>query len=118
MTERSPNSNQVVINGAFAFDNVFMVNGVDVKRQPVRAPQNLFIEAAIQETQILSSGISAESGRFSGGVINAITKSGSNTFSGSCRLNFLIRRGAPSVGLNRYPRVTKRNNWITSRIDP
>src|SRR5262249_14911521 len=29
LTESSPNTGQVVINGAFAWDNVFMVNGVD-----------------------------------------------------------------------------------------
>ena len=38
---------------------------------------------------MLTSGISAEYGRFTGGVVNAITKSGGNTFSGSCRVNFL-----------------------------
>ena len=89
LTERSPNVGQVVINGAFAFDNVFMINGVDVNDNLFATPQNLFIEDAIQETQVLTSGISAEYGRFSGGVINAITKSGSNTFSGSYRLNLL-----------------------------
>jgi len=52
-------------------------------------PQNLFIEDAIEETQVLTSGISAEYGRFSGGVVNAITKSGGNNFSGSGRVNFL-----------------------------
>jgi len=89
LTENSPQAGQVVINGAFAFDNVFMVNGVDVNDNLFAQPQNLFIEDAIQETQILTSGISAEYGRFSGGVINAITKSGGNTFSGSGRVNFL-----------------------------
>jgi hypothetical protein len=79
---------QVVINGAFAFDNVFMVNGVDINDNLFAQPQNLFIEDAIQETQVLTSGISAEYGRFSGGVINAITKSGGNSFSGSWRVNF------------------------------
>jgi outer membrane receptor for ferrienterochelin and colicin len=42
----------------------------------------------IQETQVLTSGIGAEYGRFTGGVINAITKSGGNAFSGSFRTNF------------------------------
>ena len=42
----------------------------------------------IQETNILTGGISAEYGRFSGGVINMITKSGGNIFSGSFRENF------------------------------
>lgn len=89
LTERSPNAGQVVINGAFAWDNVFMVNGVDVNDNLFATPQNLFIEDAIEETQVLTSGISAEYGRFSGGVINAITKSGGNTFTGSYRLNLL-----------------------------
>ena len=48
---------------------------------------NLFIEDAIEETQVLTSGVSAEYGRFSGGVINTITKSGSNMFSGGFRTN-------------------------------
>jgi outer membrane receptor protein involved in Fe transport len=89
VTERSPNAGQLVINGAFAWDNVFMVNGVDVNDNLFASPQNLFIEDAIEETQVLTSGISAEYGRFSGGVINAITKSGGNRFSGSYRLNLL-----------------------------
>ncbi len=89
VTENSPSINQVVINGAFAFDNIFMINGVDVNDNLRAQPQNLYVEDAIQETQILTSGISAEYGRFTGGVINAVTKSGSNIFSGSYRLNFV-----------------------------
>ena len=87
VTENSPNANQVVINGAFAFDSAFLVNGIDVNDNVLAQPQSLFIEDAIEETQVLTSGISAEYGRFSGGVINAITKSGGNLFSGTGRLN-------------------------------
>jgi outer membrane receptor protein involved in Fe transport len=89
VTERSPNAGQIVINGAFAWDNVFMINGVDVNDNLFAQPQNLFIEDAIEETTVLTSGISAEYGRFSGGVVNAVTKSGGNSFSGSWRINFL-----------------------------
>src|SRR4051812_25807237 len=88
VNENGPNPQTVVINGAFSFDNVFMVNGVDINDNLFAQPQNLFIEDAIQETQVLTSGISAEFGRFTGGVINAITKSGGNLFSGSGRINF------------------------------
>src|SRR5215467_6656419 len=88
VNENSPNAGQVNINGAFAFDNIFMVNGVDINDNLFAQPQNLFIEDAIQETQVLTSGISAEYGRFSGGVVNAITKSGGDMFSGSARINF------------------------------
>ena len=89
VSENTPNGGQLAINGAFAFDNIFMVNGVDVNDNLFANPQNLFIEDAIEETQVLTSGISAEYGRFSGGVVNAITKSGGNRFSGSGRVNFL-----------------------------
>ena len=89
VNENSPSINQVVINGAFAFDNIFMINGVDVNDNLRAQPQNLYVEDAIQETQVLTSGISAEYGRFTGGVINAVTKSGSNIFSGSYRLNLV-----------------------------
>ena len=83
----APNSQQLNINGAFAYDNLFMINGIDVNDNLFGSPQNVFIEDAIQETQVLTSGISAEYGRFSGGVVNAITKSGGNRFTGSFRVN-------------------------------
>jgi hypothetical protein len=89
VTENSTNSRQMVVNGAMAFDNIFMINGVDVNDNLFAQPQNLFIEDAIEETQVLTAGISAEYGRFTGGVVNAITKSGGNIFSGSGRVNFV-----------------------------
>ncbi|HVB38455.1 MAG TPA: TonB-dependent receptor [Vicinamibacterales bacterium] len=87
LTTVTPNTGQVSINGAFGFDSVFMVDGVDVNDNLFGYPQTLFIEDAIQEVQTLTSGIPAEYGRFTGGVVNAITKSGGNIFSGSLRLN-------------------------------
>ncbi len=88
LTNNTPNAGQVTINGAFAYDNIFLIDGVDINDNLFAQANNLFIEDAIEETQVLTSGISAEYGRFSGGVINAITKSGGNTFSGSFRANF------------------------------
>jgi hypothetical protein len=78
---------QIIMGGAFGFDNVFMVNGVDVNDNILGTANDLFIEDAIQETSVLTHGISAEYGRFSGGVVNVVTKSGGNTFSGSFRQN-------------------------------
>ncbi len=86
LTDNGTVAGQVTIGGAFAYDNVFLVNGVDINdRFFGQANDLLVIEDAIEETQVLTSGISAEYGRFSGGVINAITKSGGNTFTGSFR---------------------------------
>jgi hypothetical protein len=55
VSEYSPNGGQLVINGSFAFDNVFMVNGVDINDNLFANPQNLFIEDAIEETQVAAT---------------------------------------------------------------
>jgi Carboxypeptidase regulatory-like domain/TonB dependent receptor-like, beta-barrel/TonB-dependent Receptor Plug Domain len=78
-------NNQVTISGAPSYDNTFLVNGVVVNENLRGQPHNLFIEDAIQETTVLSGGVSAEYGRFTGGVVSTLTKSGGNTFSGSFR---------------------------------
>ena len=57
----------------------------DGQRKPARAGQRPYIEDAIQETTVATAGISAEYGRFSGGVVNVVTKSGGNIFSASFR---------------------------------
>jgi outer membrane receptor for ferrienterochelin and colicin len=73
------------IAGAMSFETLYMVNGVNVSENLRGQAYDLYIEDAIQETNIATSGISAEYGRFGGGVVNVITKSGGNTFSGSLR---------------------------------
>jgi hypothetical protein len=76
---------QITINGGPSYDNIFMVNGVVVNENLRGQPHNLFIEDAIQETTVITSGISAEYGRFTGGVVSTLTKSGGNEFTGSFR---------------------------------
>jgi outer membrane receptor for ferrienterochelin and colicin len=88
LTDKTPNAGQVTISGSFGYDNVFLIDGVDVNDNLFGTPDDLFIEDAIDEVQVLTSGISAEYGRFSGGVINALTKRGGNTLSGSFRTDF------------------------------
>jgi Carboxypeptidase regulatory-like domain len=87
LTDNTPNNNQVTVAGGFAYDNVFLMDGVDINDNVLGQPNALFIEDAIQEVQVLTSGVSAEYGRFGGGVVNVITKSGSNLFSGAFRTN-------------------------------
>jgi hypothetical protein len=74
--------------GAMSFDNLLMINGVPAQENLRGEPLDLFIEDAIQETTVTTSGISAEYGRFSGGIVNTITKSGGNLLSGSFRTTF------------------------------
>jgi hypothetical protein len=76
------------ISGAMTFENLWMINGVVINENVRGSVLPLFIEDAIQETTTSTSGISAEYGRFTGGVVNAITKSGGNQFDGSFRVSF------------------------------
>lgn len=78
----------ITIAGAQSYESLFLVNGVVVNENLRGQPLNLFIEDAIEETTTSVSGISAEYGRFAGGVVNTITKSGGNELSGSFRTNF------------------------------
>ena len=78
----------VTISGSASFENLFLMNGVTINENLRGQPNAVLIEDAIQETTVATSGISAEFGRFSGGVINVVTKSGGNQFSGSFRETF------------------------------
>jgi hypothetical protein len=88
LSNRNTGLGAISIGGAVSSDNLFLVNGVVVNENLRGQSIPLFIEDAIQETTISTSGVSAEFGRFSGGVVNAITKSGGNSFSGSFRTTF------------------------------
>ena len=79
---------QITINGGPSYDNIFMVNGVVVNENLRGQPHNLFIEDAVQEITVSTMGISAEYGRFTGGVVSTLTKSGGNEFTGSFRDSF------------------------------
>jgi TonB dependent receptor len=79
-------STNTTIAGAMSSENVIMLNGVQITDNIRGTPFNLFIEDAIEQTTVSTAGISAEYGRFSGGLVNAITKSGGNDFEGSLRV--------------------------------
>ncbi|HKH46027.1 MAG TPA: TonB-dependent receptor [Thermoanaerobaculia bacterium] len=78
----------ISIAGSQSYESLFLVNGVVVNENLRGQAFPLFIEDAIEETTTTVSGISAEYGRFSGGVVNTITKSGGNEMHGSLRTAF------------------------------
>ncbi|MBD3852699.1 MAG: TonB-dependent receptor, partial [Acidobacteria bacterium] len=87
-TSNTGPSNGITISGAMSYENLFLVNGVVMNENLRGQPFDLYIEDAVEETTTTASGVSAEYGRFAGGVVNMITKSGGNQFSGSFRANF------------------------------
>jgi len=89
----------IIISGAMSFDSLYLVNGAIVNENLRGQPHNLFIEDAIQETTVLTGGVPAEYGHFTGGVISAITKSGGNNWRGSLRTSFTSERWAEKTPL-------------------
>lgn len=107
LTDNTPNQNQVTIGGGLAYDNVFLVDGVDVNDNVFGQPNGLFIEEGIQEVQVLTSGIGAEYGRFGGGVVNVITRSGGNLFSGAFRTNLTNAAWSAETPFERSKGITR-----------
>ncbi|MEM7587208.1 MAG: TonB-dependent receptor [Acidobacteriota bacterium] len=80
--------NNISISGAQSFESLYLLNGVIINENLRGQASPLFIEDALEETTTSVSGISAEFGRFTGGVVEVVTKSGGNEISGSLRDNF------------------------------
>ena len=78
---------QLTISGARPQQNNYRLDGVSLNDYANGAPGsvlggNLGVDA-IQEFSVLTSNYSAEYGKTSGGVVNAVTRSGTNDFHGS-----------------------------------
>ncbi|WP_263354615.1 TonB-dependent receptor [Acidicapsa acidisoli] len=77
------NTGQFSIHGQRESDNAFYLNGASVQEaigQQAGIIPNL---DSIAEFRILSSTVDAEYGSFTGGIINVVTKSGTNAFHGN-----------------------------------
>jgi len=77
---------QITISGQRPIENNYRLDGVSINDYSNGAPGsvlggNLGVDA-IQEFSVLTSNYSAEYGKTAGGVVNAITKSGTNQFHG------------------------------------
>ena len=75
----------LIIAGAPSWDSLFLADGVAANEYLSGQPHDIILEDAIQEVAVLTGAISAEYGRFTGGVVSTLTKSGGNEFSGSLR---------------------------------
>ncbi|HEU4520666.1 MAG TPA: carboxypeptidase regulatory-like domain-containing protein, partial [Thermoanaerobaculia bacterium] len=88
VNDSTVSGSQLQISGGPGYDNLVLVNGVAITETIRRQALPLFIEDAVQETTVMTGAVSAEYGGFTGGVVNTITKSGGNEFSGSLRDSF------------------------------
>jgi hypothetical protein len=68
------------ISGQRARSNLVNVDGADATDNSVNGVRSTVSQEAVQEFQIISNSYGAEYGRAAGGVVNIITRSGSNDF--------------------------------------
>jgi hypothetical protein len=70
------------MSGQRARSNLVNVDGTDATDNSVNGVRSTVSQEAVQEFQIITNSYAAEYGRASGGVVNIITRSGSNDFHG------------------------------------
>lgn len=96
-----PLGGQYTINGATGPENSFLIDGQETQnyRNGLLNTNQDIPYQAVQEIQVKTSGFEAEYGGATGGVINAVTKSGSNEFHGEFGIQFSI----PKFNAGRRP---------------
>lgn len=72
----------VSITGQRFINNGFVIDGLSANDDAADLPGTFYSQEAIREFEVVTSGGSAQFGRASGGFVNIITQSGTNTFRG------------------------------------
>ncbi|HKU21722.1 MAG TPA: TonB-dependent receptor [Terriglobales bacterium] len=90
-------------SGQRARDNQVNVDGADAVDNSVNGIRSTISQEGVQEFQIVNNSYAPEYGRASGGVVNIITKSGSNLFHGDV-FGYLRNRKLQAV--NRFSNVS------------
>jgi hypothetical protein len=76
------------LNGAQSLESSYLIDGVNVSDPAFATQGTSLLQDFIQEVEVKSGGYQAEYGRASGGIVNAVTKSGGNEFHGSVFINW------------------------------
>ena len=71
------------VGGQRARANLVNVDGADAVDNSVNGVRSTVSQEAVQEFQIITNGYAAEYGRASGGVVNIVTRSGTDAFHGT-----------------------------------
>jgi hypothetical protein len=92
-TDRTPQQGASATSGLSfagqrARSNNIMVDGLDNNDLVVGSVRATFSQEAVREFQVLTNSYSAEFGKASGGIVNIVTKSGTNDFHGNAFLYY------------------------------
>ncbi len=116
MVTQAPGANQenklggISIDGASAGENRYIIDGIETTNLVSGTSGKRLISDFVEEVQVKSSGYTAEFGGATGGVINAMTKSGTNEMHGSGIFNY------QSSSLAGSPTPTLRRNLVNDNI--
>ncbi len=73
----------ISLSGSTSAENVYIVEGINTTDTAFGGLSTNLPNEFISETEVITGGYNAEFGRATGGIINVVTKSGSNQFKGS-----------------------------------
>lgn len=76
------NGDSLSMNGQRGFSNGFFIDGATAEWQYYGKQSSTMVQDWIQEFQVMTNSFSAEFGTASGGILNVITRSGSNHYHG------------------------------------
>lgn len=109
------------IDGASGAENVFVIDGQEVtnfRTGQLNSNNNLPFEL-LQEVQVKSTGFEAEYGGATGGVINAVTAGGNDSWRGNFGISFQPSRlqGTPNPFINRFSTTSSNIEYFTPPKD-
>jgi hypothetical protein len=99
-------------NGATSAENTYIVEGINTTDTAYGGISSNLPHEFIQETEIITGGYNAEFGRATGGIVNVVTKQGSNEFHGSVFGYF-----QPGAFISEAKGVARQGGAISSQTD-
>ena len=132
LVKLAPGANQepklggLSIDGASASENRFVINGIETTNLLSGVSGHAVLPEFVDEIQVKSSGYTAEYGGSTGGVINVVTKNGTNTWRGDVLVNVEgdALEGGRRPTLRRVPTDSNRAEYVTypedtyTRVEP
>src|SRR5512139_1865157 len=124
-TNSEPKLGGISMDGASAPENRFIIDGLETSNPMNGLPglggaaPTLSVDS-VEELQVKSSGYSAEYGGTTGGVVNVLTKSGTNQWHGDARVYFAgdALDASPRPNLRRSLTVVNEAEYFTYPEEP
>ena len=105
----------ISVDGASGAENRVVIDGIETTNTWVGTPGQFLVTDFVEELQVKSSGYTAEYGGSTGGVLNAITRSGTNTWHGDALFYWSddALDAAPRPTLQIVPTDNERAEYVT-----